>query len=57
MKKINVVFSNELPKKINTLENKETKNMKDRYPVSSIIFTPSVAGMLCAYYVCEDAIK
>lgn len=53
MKKINVVFSSEIP-------NKQTKTIeingeirKDIYPISSVIFAPSVAGLLCAHYVCK----
>lgn len=53
MKKINVVFSNEIPKKQNKIVEKDGKTMKEVCPPSSIIFTPSVAGLLCAYYVCK----
>lgn len=51
MKKINVVFSREIPKKQNKIINNEGKTLKENCPPSSIIFTPSVAGFLCAYYV------
>lgn len=54
MKKINVVFSSEIPKKQKNIVNDEGETMKDVIPPSSIIFTPSVAGLLCAYYVCRD---
>ena len=54
MKKINVVFSTEIPKKQSRLINKEGNNLKEKCPPSSIIFTPSVAGLLCAYYVYND---
>ena len=30
------------------------KILKEVCPPASIIFTPSVAGMLCAYYVCKN---
>ena len=53
MKKINVVFSSEIPKKQTKIVEKEGKTMKEVCPPSSIMFTPSVAGMLCAYYVVE----
>ncbi len=51
LKKINVVFSTEIPKKQNRVINKDTAIKKESTPPSSIIFTPSVAGMLCAYYI------
>lgn len=51
LKKIKVVFSSEIPKKQNKVVNKDSKIVKENTPPSSIIFTPSVAGMLCAYYV------
>lgn len=53
MKKIKVVFSNELPKKQNKTIN-EGDTRKESCPPSSIIFTPSVAGLLCAYYIYKD---
>lgn len=52
MKKINVVFSSELPKKQTKIIEREGKTMKEVLPPSSVIFSPSVAGMLCAKYVC-----
>lgn len=51
LKRINVVFSSEIPKKQNKIINKTSTITKESIPPSSIIFTPSVAGMLCAYYV------
>lgn len=54
MKKINVVFSSEIPKKQKIVVNEEGKTMKESMPPSSIIFTPSVAGLLCAYYIFKD---
>ena len=57
MKKINVVFSSEIPKKQSTFINKEKETLKESCPPSSIIFTPSVAGLLCAYYICKDVIN
>ena len=57
MKKINVVFSNELPKKQQKVVNIEGETRKETCPPSSIIFTPSVAGLLCAYYVYKDLDK
>ena len=51
LKRINVVFSSEIPKKQNKIINKTSTITKENIPPSSIIFTPSVAGMLCAYYV------
>lgn len=54
MKKINVVFSSELPKKQTVIVNDSGENRKESLPPSSIIFTPSVAGLLCAYYVYKD---
>lgn len=53
MKKINVVFSSEQPKKQTRVVEKEGKTMKEACPPSSVIFTPSVAGLLCAYYICK----
>lgn len=54
MKKIKVVFSSEIPKKQNKIVEREGKTFKEVCPPSSIIFTPSVAGFLCAYYVCKN---
>ena len=54
MKKINVVFSSELPKKQTVIVNDSGENRKESLPPSSIVFTPSVAGLLCAYYVYKD---
>lgn len=54
MKKINVVFSNELPKKQSVILNENGETRKESLPPSSIIFTPAVAGLLCAYYVFKD---
>jgi tRNA A37 threonylcarbamoyladenosine dehydratase len=54
MKKINVVFSSELPKKQTVIVNESGENRKESSPPSSIIFTPSVAGLLCAYYIYKD---
>ena len=51
MKKINVVFSKEIPKRQNRIIEKDGQSLKEACPPSSIIFTPSVAGMLCAYYI------
>ena len=51
MKRINVVFSSEIPKKQNKTLKEEGKTLKEMCPPSSIVFVPSVAGMLCAYYV------
>ena len=57
MRKINVVFSREIPKKQNKVVNGEGNTLKDSVPPSSIIFTPSVAGFLCAYYVYKKVIN
>jgi tRNA A37 threonylcarbamoyladenosine dehydratase len=57
MKKIKVVFSNEIPIKQQKVINKEGETFKESYPPASIIFVPSVAGFLCAYYICKDVIK
>lgn len=54
MKKINVVFSKEIPVKQQRMVKKEGKILKEVCPPASIIFVPSVAGMLCAYYVCKN---
>ena len=54
MKKIKVVFSSEMPKKQQKVVNKEGKNLKEVMPPASIIFTPSVAGLLCAYYIYKN---
>lgn len=54
IKRINVVFSNEIPKKQSKIIEKEGKTFKESCPPSSIIFTPSVAGMLCAYYIFKN---
>ena len=54
MRKINVVFSNELPKKQTVIVNEDGGIRKESLPPSSIIFTPTVAGLLCAYYVYKD---
>lgn len=54
MKKINVVFSNEIPKKQTKIVEKDGKTLKEICPPASVIFVPSVAGLLCAYYICND---
>lgn len=54
LKKIPVVFSSEIPKKQTIIVNKDGKTLKESCPPSSVIFAPSVAGMLCAYYVCKN---
>lgn len=57
MNKINVVFSSEQPRKQHLVVNKDSTIMKESTPPSSIIFTPSVAGFLCAYYVYKELDK
>ncbi len=57
MKKINVVFSNELPKKQQTIVNVNGKTMKETCPPASIMFVPSAAGMLCAYYILKKCLQ
>ena len=52
MKKINVVFSSELPKKQTKIVAENGETLKEVLPPSSVIFTPSVAGLLCASYIC-----
>ena len=54
MKKINVVFSKEIPIKQTKTVKEDGKILKEVCPPASIIFVPSVAGMLCAYYVCKN---
>ena len=54
IKKINVVFSKEIPIKQQKVVKEDGKILKEVCPPASIIFTPSVAGMLCAYYVCKN---
>lgn len=51
MKKINVVFSSEVPIKQQKIVKENNDNLKEKIPPASIIFTPSVAGLLCAYYI------
>ena len=51
MKKINVVFSDEVPVKQKRTVNENGDSLKEKIPPASIIFTPSVAGLLCAYYI------
>lgn len=53
MKKINVVFSTEIPKKQQTIINLNGKTMKETCPPASVMFVPSASGMLCAYYICK----
>lgn len=53
LKKINVVFSSEIPKKQTKIVEKDGNTMKEVLPPSSIIFTPAVAGLLCASYICS----
>lgn len=57
MKKINVVFSSEIPKKQTIKVNSESNVLKEVCPPASIIFTPSVAGLLSAYYIYKDITK
>ena len=54
MKRINVVFSSEIPKKQSNIIEKEGNTTKEKCPPSSIIFPPSVAGLLCAYYIYKN---
>ena len=54
LKKIHVVFSKENPKKQKDFIDEDGKTMKDVHPISSIIFVPSTAGLLCAYYILKD---
>jgi len=54
MKKIKVVFSREIPKKQTIVVEKDGKTLKEICPPSSVIFVPSVAGLLCSYYICKD---
>lgn len=54
IKKINVVFSKEIPIKQQKVVKEDGKILKEVCPPASIMFTPSVAGMLCAYYVCKN---
>jgi tRNA A37 threonylcarbamoyladenosine dehydratase len=56
-KKIPVVFSSELPYKQTLMINKNGKTLKERIPPSSIIITPSVAGILIAQYILEKTIN
>lgn len=56
MRKINVVFSSEIPKKQSVIVNENGERRKESVPPSSIIFTPTVAGLLCAYYVYKDLV-
>lgn len=55
LEKINVVFSTEIPKKQNIIIDDSGENLKEKCPPSSVIFVPSVAGFLCAYYICKKA--
>lgn len=54
LKKINVVFSKENPKKQKSFIDNSGKTMKEVHTISSIIFVPSVAGLLCAHYIYRD---
>ena len=51
---LEVVFSKEIPIKQQKVVKEDGKILKEVCPPASIIFTPSVAGMLCAYYVCKN---
>lgn len=57
LKKIPVVFSSELPYKQNIVVDEGANNIKKRIPPSSIIFTPSVAGLLIGQYILEKTIN
>ena len=57
LKDIPVVFSSELPYKQNRVINEEGKTLKERIPPSSIIFTPSVAGLLIGQYILMKTIN
>ena len=48
--KINVVTSTEIPFKQRVVMDDKAKILKDKIPPSSMIFTPSVAGITCASY-------
>ncbi len=57
MKKINVVFSKENSCKQSVIVNEKGETLKEKCPPSSIIFTPSVAGFLCAYYIYKKVVS
>lgn len=57
LKKIPVVFSKELPYKQNVVINSDGKTSKERIPPSSIVFTPSVAGLLIGQYILMKTIS
>lgn len=52
-KSIPVIFSKELPHRQNVVIDEKGETIKQRIPPSSIIFTPSVAGLLMGQYVLE----
>jgi len=55
LKKIKVIFSSEIPLK-NEIEN-EGDTSKERNPISSSIFVPAYAGLLCGYAFLEEVKK
>lgn len=57
LKKIEVVFSKELPHKQNVIINNEGNTLKEKIPPSSIIFTPSVAGLLIGQRILEKTMN
>lgn len=57
LKKIEVVFSKELPYKQNIIVNQQGNTLKEKVPPSSIIFTPSVAGLLIGQRILEKTMN
>lgn len=57
LKLIPVIFSKELPIKQNKSIEENANTRKGKTPPSSIIFTPSVAGLLIGQYILEKTIE
>lgn len=57
IKKLNVLYSKELPKKPLSLDVKEENIHQKRQTPASISFVPSVAGLMIAGYVINDILK
>ena len=55
--KIHVVTSTEIPFKQKEVMDENATILKDRIPPSSMIFTPSTAGITCASYVVRNILK
>ncbi len=55
-RKINVVYSIEIPRSQN-IQVKENGTMKEKFPPSSIVIPPAIAGILMTYHILKEIMK